>query len=95
MPTVVEYVRAQGVAAHMRSTTIELAAWSREYSQIASQKDANRALEMVGYMKTYYVPAAGYRSDAETEAMFENQRRRAIEQIESAVQEWNQRSHSR
>ena len=76
---------AKTAAAHQRSVTASLAKWGDEYSTIRDVNEAGRALEMLEYIKHYYVVAPGYRSDPETETRLEEQRRDTIERISNAL----------
>jgi flagellar basal body-associated protein FliL len=84
----VSWVSVAIVAAHQRSTTRELAGWEREYSQISTEKEAERAADMLEYARRYYNLGEGYRSDPETEERLEAQRRRTIESIAGAIEEY-------
>lgn len=67
--------------AHMKSVTRSLAEWAVEDSQIHSNQDAFHAIDMLSYIEHYYVPGDGYRSDAETEAALQAQRKRTTDTI--------------
>jgi hypothetical protein len=92
LPAAMDFTGKYAVAIHQRAITQELAEWGDEYSQIASKQDADRATEVIEYIKSYYVPAEGYRADSETEARLESQRKRTIDKISSAVKEWKSRN---
>jgi hypothetical protein len=92
LPAAIDYLQKAAVAAHQRGVTVSLVAWGEQYSQISSQHDASRAMEMIGYIETYYVPRDGYRADPRTDAALEDQRKRTIEQLTAAVIEWRNRS---
>jgi hypothetical protein len=68
-----------GVDSHMRSVTKSLSDWANEYSDIKTDSDAGRAVEMLGYIKTYYIPGEGYRGSPQIELILENQRAKALE----------------
>ena len=85
------WVFAQLVAAHQRSTMQELVSWEREFSNIASAKEAERAVGILDYARNYYVVGPGYRSGSETDEKLEAQRRRTIDSIMVAIEEYNRR----
>ena len=66
---------------HMKSVTKSLEKWAAEDSQIHCNYDACQAIDMLGYIEDYYVPDDGYRSDAETEAALQSQRKRTMAAI--------------
>jgi hypothetical protein len=49
---------------------------------------------MVEYIRNYYPVGPGYRSDPQTEAELENQRRETIKQISTALQKYKELSES-
>ncbi len=73
------------VGIHQRSTTKELADWEKEYGQIHTWEEAERAIDMLEYVQRYYVPGPGYRSDEKTEVKLEAQRARTVQSIVSAL----------
>lgn len=75
----------------MRAITRELEDWAREYSQISTLEDAKRSTEMLEYIRVYYVPDEGYRSDPDTEARLESQRHRTQEAITIAIEDFKRR----
>src|SRR5262245_58258353 len=81
-------VEEWAVSIHQRSTTNELAGWEREYGQVHTWEEAERALDMLEYVQRYYVPGPGYRSDEKTEAKLEAQRERTVQAIVSALKEF-------
>ena len=81
-----QYLVKLGARAHMMGVTNELAKWAVEDSQIRSDQDAFHALDMLAYIQGYYVPGDGYRSDAETEAALESQRKRTVAAIIEALE---------
>jgi hypothetical protein len=85
------WVSAQLVAAHQRSTMQELVTWEREFSNISTAQEAERAAGILDYARNYYVVGPGYRSDPETEAKLEAQRRRTIDTIMVAIEEFKRR----
>jgi Fe2+ or Zn2+ uptake regulation protein len=76
------------VATHQRSVTRELMTWEEQYSKIASEQEAGRASQMIEYIESYYIPSDGYRADPETELALESQRKRTLEKIKAAIDEW-------
>ncbi len=80
-----------GAAVHQRSTTYELAQWEREYASVRSVRDwrgAERAIDMLDYVRNYYLPGPGYRSYPRTEAALADQRERTLSAIGSALREY-------
>jgi hypothetical protein len=76
------------VGLHLRSTTRELAAWEKEYGHVDTWQEADRAIEMLEYVRGYYVPGPGYRSDAQAEAALEAQRARTLAAIAEALRDF-------
>ena len=74
-----------GTALHQRSTTHELAQWEREYAVVRDWREAVRAISMLEYAGSYYVPGPGYRSDPRTEAALAEQRGRTLSAIATAL----------
>jgi hypothetical protein len=79
---------AWAVGIHQQSTTRELAAWEQEFSQIRTKDEAIRAVDMLRYVRGYYVPDPGYRSDSATEAALQAQRQKTSTTIASALEEF-------
>jgi hypothetical protein len=84
-------VFAQLVAAHQRSTLQELVGWEREFSTISTEREAERAAGILDYARNYYVVGPGNRSGSETDEKREAQRRRTIDSIMVAIEEYNRR----
>jgi hypothetical protein len=76
------------VGIHLRSTARELVTWEKEYGHVDSWQEADRAIEMLEYVRGYYVPGPGYRSDAQTEAALEAQRARTLAAIAEALRDF-------
>jgi hypothetical protein len=76
------------VAAHQKSVTRSLAMWGREASQITNASSATHAVEMIEYMRSYYVPGSGYRGPAEVETELERQRAESIQLIAMALERY-------
>jgi hypothetical protein len=74
------------VGIHQRGVTSELAAWEQEYSRIENEEQAFRAIGMLEYVQRYYTLSPGYRSDPDTEAALERQRRKAVTAIVEALE---------
>jgi hypothetical protein len=74
---------------HQQSVTRELAAWEQEYSQVRNWHDADRSIDMLDYVRSYYVPAPGYRSDSETETTLEAQRARTLAAIAAGLRKFS------
>jgi hypothetical protein len=81
-------LEAWGVGLHQRSVTLELANWEREHQKIENWADVERAVGMLEYIDGYYVPADGYRSDPQTEAMLQAQRAQTCQTIAAALHEY-------
>jgi hypothetical protein len=70
-----KYFSLKMVEAHQKSVTRSIAAWGDEYSQIRSEGDAFRAVEMMEYISRYYVtPHPGYKGPRASEKKLEEQR---------------------
>jgi hypothetical protein len=80
----------QLLISHMQSTTREIAAWGEQYCKIHDPNDAERATEMVEYIRNYYVVSDGYRRSSQADTELENQRRETIERINVALQEYKE-----
>src|SRR4051794_8629011 len=82
LPMVVPFayraVEAHGVRIHQRSVTRSLAEWEAEYGRVQTWPEADRAIGMLEYVQWYYVPAPGYHSDPDTEAVLQAQRARTV-----------------
>ena len=78
--------QAWAVGIHQPSTTRELAAWEQEFAQIRTKDEAIRAVGMLRYVQSYYVPGPGYRSDSVTEAALQAQRQKTSTTIASALE---------
>jgi hypothetical protein len=81
-------VEEWAVGIHQRSTTNSLADWEREYGQVHTWEEAQRAIDILEYVQRYYVPGKGYRSDQKTEAKLEAQRARTVQAIVAALKEF-------
>jgi hypothetical protein len=77
-----------GVGIHQKSVTRSLADWEKEYGRIGNWDEADRAIGMLEYVQSYYVPGPGYRSNPRTEAALEEQRARTVAAIVSALREF-------
>ncbi len=73
------------VAIHQRGVADELAAWRSQYSSIDSKADAIRTAEMLGYVQSYYLPAAGYRGTAESEHHLTAEREATVTELIGAL----------
>jgi hypothetical protein len=74
-----------GIGRHRRSVMRSLAAWEQEVSRVSNWPEADHAIDMLEYVKVYYTPVAGYRSDAQTEAALESQRVRTLAAIAAGL----------
>lgn len=77
---------AAGIHHHM--ITKELAAWEDAYRIVRTWSGAKQAARMMGYVRRYYVPAPGYRSDESTEAKLKAQRSRTVQAIATALKDF-------
>ena len=77
-----------GVDLHQKSVTRSLAAWGVEGARITNDASAIHAVEMVGYIGSYYVPGPGYRGTPDVEAALERQRSETIEQIVALLERY-------
>jgi hypothetical protein len=77
------------VSIHQRSTARELADWEEEYSKIENLQEASRAIDMLDYIRTYYVAGEGYRSNPDTEKALETQRNRTVSAIVEALERFS------
>lgn len=77
-----------GTARHQRSIITELASWETEVSQITNDKEAFRAVDMLSYIRRYYVPGPGYHGDPDTESALEAQRARTLKTISKALEDY-------
>jgi hypothetical protein len=87
----VYWVSVEMVAAHQRAIAREIEGWEREYSQVSTANQAARGADMIEYIQRYYQVGEGYRSNPETEERLEAQRRRAIESISKAIEEFKRK----
>lgn len=78
--------RAAGIHHHM--ITKELAAWEDDYRRVRSWPEGKQAARMLGYVRRYYVPGPGYRSDESTEAKLKAQRSRTVQAIATALKDF-------
>jgi hypothetical protein len=76
---------ARAVAVHQRSVMRSLANWEEDDSRVCTWEQADHAIDMLEYVRAYYVPGPGYRSDAQTEAALEEQRARTLAAIAAAL----------
>jgi hypothetical protein len=58
----------------------------RTLDEFESDHDAFHAIDMLAYIENYYAPGEGYRSDAETEAALQSQRKRTMAAIIEALE---------
>ena len=82
------YYRAMKIRQHQLAVTEEIRQWGEDYRQIRSQQEARRAVEMLRYIRRYYVPRPGYRGDQETEDRLEAQRKETTETIRNALNQF-------
>ena len=85
------WVSAQVVAARQQVTMKEiqkLASWEREFAHISTAKEAERASKTFEYARDYYVVGPHFPCDPETDEKLEAQRRRTIDSILSAIEEF-------
>ena len=73
---------------HQRSVTQSLAEWGRDYANITNDTSAIKAVEMLGYIKHYYVPGPGYRGPQEIESALEVQRQNSVNQIAAGLERY-------
>jgi len=84
-----EHASSMPVRNHQRSVTRTLADWEKEYGQVRNVREAERAIDMLEYVQGYYVPTAGYHSDAQTEALLEAQRTKTLRAIAGALERFS------
>jgi hypothetical protein len=77
-----------GARVHMNGITRELEQWAVEESKIRNDQEAFHAIDMLAYIQDYYVPGDGYRSDADTEAALQSQRKRTMAKITEALEQF-------
>ena len=77
---------------HQEGITKELSDWSLEFGTVGNLTEAAKAIDMLRYIEAYYVAGPGYRSDYETERRLEEQRKKTIEAIVSALQVYSGKS---
>lgn len=71
---------------HQKSVARSIAAWGDEYSQIHSEAEAARAVEIMEYISRYYVtPHPGYKGTMDSERNLEQQRAATLEKLASAL----------
>lgn len=75
---------------HQQNVVLELKQWEKECSNISNRQDALRAVDMIEYMKKYYVVGPGYRSDPPTEQYLEDQRKASIISIQNSLRQYTQ-----
>jgi hypothetical protein len=88
VPFALHRIEAWAVGIHQKSTTIELAEWEQEFSQIRSDYEAHHAVDMLGYIQGYYVPGPGNTSDSDTEAALQAQRQKTLNAIANSLEEF-------
>ncbi len=77
------------VGIHQKAITIELSEWSLEYGTIDTWREATHSVDMLGYIEGYYVPGPGYRSHHGTERALEEQRKKTMQTIVKALQQFS------
>lgn len=77
------------VGIHQKAITIELSDWSLEYGTIDTWREATHAVDMLRYIEIYYVPGPGYRSYRDTERALEEQRKKTMQTIVKALQQYS------
>jgi hypothetical protein len=82
-----KYAELKLVEVHQKGVSKSIAAWGDEYSQIRSEADAIRAVEMMEYISRYYVtPNPGYKGPRASERKLEEQRARTLSKLASSVE---------
>lgn len=66
-----------------------MASWERELADITTAQQAKRAVDMLKYTSNYYTPGLGYRSDPQTEAALESQRKKTLLSIVAALEKFS------
>lgn len=79
------------VKVHQEGVISELNSWGNEYSEIRSDKDAIRSIEMLDYISIYYVPSDGYRSFPSTEEKLAEVRRKNSRRIIDALTQYTKK----
>jgi hypothetical protein len=87
-PIAWEQLETGACRVHQRSVTRELAVWAEEYGKVRNRQEAERAVDMLEYVRHYYVPGPGYRSDPMTEATLEEQRKQTVGAIVAGLREF-------
>lgn len=82
------YIKRAVIRTHQEGIAVELREWSKEYSLISTVEQAEKAVEMVEYIKQYYVVGPGYQSFDETDEYLEQQRKKAIHVILEGLQKF-------
>ncbi len=82
------YIKRAVIRTHQEGIAVELRDWSKEYSVISTVEQAEKAVEMVEYIKQYYVVGPGYQSFDETDEYLEQQRKKAIHVILEGLQKY-------
>jgi hypothetical protein len=89
-----KYVSHKMVELHQKSVTRSIVAWGDEYSQIRSEADVTKAVEMMEYISRYYVtPHPGYKGTAASEQKLEEQRALALLKLRSALEKYTGRNY--
>jgi predicted PurR-regulated permease PerM len=89
LPSIIQNFNSHLIRGHQLSVIKELEGWGNDYSQIKTSQEAQKATEILAYIEKYYVPADGYRSDANTEQKLERQREHTIRRITDALEEYS------
>lgn len=88
LPSIIQKFNSYFIRGHQLSVIKELEEWGDNYSQIKTSQEAQKATEILAYIEKYYVPADGYRSDANTEQKLERQREHTMRRITDALEEY-------
>lgn len=86
--TVFSRVSVKYTRIHQQNVIHELKQWEKEYSIISNRQDALRSVEMIQYVKHYYVAGPGYHSDPRTEKNLENQRKSTLDSIRNSLRQY-------
>jgi ribosomal protein L16 Arg81 hydroxylase len=88
-PVVYRHLESFAARLHQESVRKTLAEWQHEYSQVSDDTAARRAVQMLEYVKHYYVVGEWYRSNEATEAALEAQRSRTLASITAALEAYS------
>jgi hypothetical protein len=83
-----QHLEKRFVGIHQGRVMIELTAWEHEYGQVRNRQEAERAIDMLEYVQSYYVPGPGYRSNPTMEAKLESQRRQTVQAIVAGLRQF-------